>query len=78
MTQKPRIRIKMGRQRINAEGLKLWDPMRIRFPWLARWTYYSDQVMFLMIQQEREDHEIPAVVDNLWPVGLSRAHLAGF
>ena len=30
---KPRVRVKMGRQRINAEGLKLWDPFQVRFPW---------------------------------------------
>jgi len=31
--RKPRVRVKMGRQRLNAEGLKLWDPFHIRFPW---------------------------------------------
>ena len=31
---KYRIRVKMGRQRLNAEGLKMYDPSCINFPWI--------------------------------------------
>lgn len=31
----PRIRVKMGRQRIDSRGLKLFDPFRIRLPWYS-------------------------------------------
>src|SRR5882672_6826692 len=32
---KPRIRVKMGRQRINAQGRKIFDPWEVRYPWWA-------------------------------------------
>lgn len=41
MTAKPRIRVKMSKQRYNAEGLKLFDPFPVRCPWVRQWEIRS-------------------------------------
>lgn len=32
-SKKPRVRVKMGRQRLDVHGRKLFDPYMVRFPW---------------------------------------------
>lgn len=36
---KPRIRVPMGRFRLDSRGLRLYDPVHVCFPWMFVPTY---------------------------------------
>ena len=39
MPEHPRVRVKMGRQKFNRDGLKLFEPTSVRWPWLNVFRY---------------------------------------